>query len=150
MPIAEIEGLEGNENTARKMVYLAGNETHVFGNQRSPNRKENPVHTVVSPERKDGLSIGKHGSPMGRSEQTANRRHQLLIETRGCLAEIKDFMERHQQLAKKQEQLAETNEQLAKRTEVLEQKISANEGKFYEGFHGLMREFYKTQINEQV
>ena len=148
IPTAEIEGREGNKNPARRMVYLAGNDNLICGDEHSPYRDENPVRTGVSPERKDGLSTGRHGSPMGISKQTANRRYQLLMEIRGCLAEIKDCMERHQQLAKKQEQLAEANEQLAKRTEVFEQKISANEGKVHEGFHGLMIEFCKTQINE--
>ena len=138
MPIAEIEGPEGNENPARKMVYLAGNDTHICGDEHSPNRNENPVRTGLSPEWRDGLPTGKHESPMGRSKQTANRRYELLMDTSGWLADIKDCMERHQQLAKKQEQLAERNEQLTKRTEVLEQKISANEGKIYEDFHDLM------------
>ena len=150
LPIVETEGREGNENPARKMIYLAGNDTHICGDERSPNRNENPVGRGLSPERRDGLSTERHGSPMGRSEQTANRRYQLLIETRGCLAEIKYFRERHQQLAKKQEQLAERNEQLAKRTEVFEQKISANEGKIHEGFHSFKTEFCKTHINERV
>ena len=150
MPIAEIEGREGNKNPARKMLYLAGKDTHICGDENSPNSSENPVRTGLSPERRDSLSREKHGSPMGRSEQTGNRSNELLMETSGWLAQIKDCMERHQQLTKKQEQLTERNEQLAKRTEVLEQKISANEGKIYEGFHGFKTGFCKTQINEQV
>ena len=40
MPIAEREGQEGDKSPARKMMYLAGNDTHICGDELSPDRNE--------------------------------------------------------------------------------------------------------------